>query len=307
MFFHFSPDFCNLPPKRKSPTERSEPVKVSKSKPQPTTRGQTAKKFCGVPNALTGTSPPTYREVIQHANHLRTAGLTEFAIAKQTSEEVEKVWRQVNPQLPIIASKSIANRVDRLLKAVKEIDQKKPKHSKKKTDLSENLDKLFDIASCNCDLPERDCKDDNIKCTVKDCVNVHLACLCPLKSKVPTEERQYLKSERQKIGSKGEFQLGSVDKKSIKKNVRKTRDIPSCSKSESPLTPELAFSSSSDQQQESCEEFSSEEFPVPTYNLVKLPRFAMELVRCDISSRIYILIRVVNGQQWLLMAVCMVC
>ena len=38
-----------------------------------------------------------------------------------------------------------------------------------------------------------------------------------LKFQVPIEEREYLKDQRQKIGPKGSFQLGPIDKDAVKR------------------------------------------------------------------------------------------
>ena len=42
---------------------------------------------------------------------------------------------------------------------------------------------------------------------------------------VPVEERQYLRDQRNKIGPKGSFQLGSVDKTAVKRDVNAGRKV----------------------------------------------------------------------------------
>jgi hypothetical protein len=42
---------------------------------------------------------------------------------------------------------------------------------------------------------------------------------------VPVEERQYLRDQRNKIGPKGSFQLGSVDKTAVKRDVDAGRKV----------------------------------------------------------------------------------
>ena len=67
------------------------------------------------------------------------------------------------------------------------------------------LDKLFDISFCKCKIelcPEK-------KCTCKD--NVHIKCVCPKERKLPVLELRFLKSQRDKVGSIGQLQIGNPD------------------------------------------------------------------------------------------------
>ena len=108
------------------------------------------------------------------------------------------------------------------------------------------------------------------------------------------EERVYLKDQRMKCGPKGSFQLGTIDKswlqKDQKKQARKQEtEISTCTESELPGTSGASPShsiSSAEVIISSDSDFVPEASSSTAYNLIKTPRFAMELVRGDISSRL---------------------
>ena len=105
------------------------------------------------------------------------------------------------------------------------------------------------------------------------------------------EDRVYLKDQRGKIGPKGTLQLGPTDKTAIKK-CRREGERLSQQKSMN-ISPPIA--STSYVQDDSSHSYSSSEIEdykqldgplqVP-YNLTKIPRYALELVRGDISSNL---------------------
>ena len=74
-----------------------------------------------------------------------------------------------------------------------------------KNNFMKKLDKVFDISFCKCKIelcPEK-------KCTCKD--NVHIKCVCPKERKLPVLELRFLKSQRDKVGSIGQLQIGNPD------------------------------------------------------------------------------------------------
>jgi hypothetical protein len=81
-------------------------------------------------------------------------------------------------------------------------------------------DKLFDIAACCCQLPALPCHSKYVFCNEENCTKQHLVCECPLQQKVPMEERAYLKDQRSKVGTKGAFQMGPVDRAAATKQAR---------------------------------------------------------------------------------------
>ena len=111
---------------------------------------------------------------------------------------------------------------------------------------------------------------------------------------VSIEDRAYLKDQRGKIGPKGTFQLGPTDKTAIKK-CRREGERLSQQKSMK-ISPPIA--STSYVQDDSSHSYSSSPSDVTEdykqldgplqvpYNLTKIPRYALELVRGDISSNL---------------------
>jgi len=79
---------------------------------------------------------------------------------------------------------------------------------KKVTSFTEKLDKLFDILSCKCLIYS--CSD--AKCPDEQCaIQAHISCECPKASKIPAIELSFIKDQRDKIGSKGQKQIGLKD------------------------------------------------------------------------------------------------
>ena len=122
------------------------------------------------------------------------------------------------------------------------------------------------------------------------------------KKKCPIEEREYLRDQRSKIGPRGSFQLGPTDKGAAKRrklSATKVRQYDAYNKKQQ-LQEESVFAtvsseqiSHSDSSQSSAEDksdsvLSTRSFPASseTYSDLKTPRFGMELVRGDVSSRL---------------------
>lgn len=71
--------------------------------------------------------------------------------------------------------------------------------------LEEKLDRLFDISACTCKLPIHTCDDAAVKCSQENCQTRHIICTCPPTKKVPLEDREYLRDQREKAGPRGSF------------------------------------------------------------------------------------------------------
>lgn len=112
---------------------------------------------------------------------------------------------------------------------------------------------------------------------------------------VPVEEREYLKDQRTKIGPKGSFQLGPIDRDALKRSRREFQrlrfdSIASTSTDQDDIFPQHQSSSTS--ATTSASEENEEEYSQPSgilkgvYCRLPLHRYAMELVRGDVSSRL---------------------
>jgi len=186
------------------------------------TRNDSARKFCGQPSPLDRTEPPTTRQVIQYSYFLQNSqpDAKDYEIAKLIAREVIEIWQQVNPRLPLYEEYYVVKLVDKVcFEKAKEINRKSLSTAQEQN-LEDKLDKLFDISACTCKLPIRPCDDTSVKCRKDDCRTLHIICTCPPKKKVPVEEREYLRDQRAKIGPKGCFQLGPVDKDATKRDQR---------------------------------------------------------------------------------------
>ena len=111
---------------------------------------------------------------------------------------------------------------------------------------------------------------------------------------VPVEEREYLKDQRTKIGPKGTFQLGPIDRDALKRSRRESQrlrfhPIASTSTDQDDTFPQYQSSTSATT---SASEETEEEYSQPRgilqgpYSRLPIHRYAMELVRGDVSSRL---------------------
>ena len=270
------------------------------------TRSIHEKKFCGMPSPLEKTEPPTTRQVIQYSYFLKNSQpcLKEYDIAKVIADDVIEIWKAVNPRLPLYDKYYIVKLVNKAcFKKAKKINWKSLA-SAQALHLERKLDRLFDISACKCDLPIQPCDANAVKCTKENCNNQHIVCLCPQQIKVPLEERQYLKDQREKIGPKGSFQLGPVDMTAVKRDqkaadakerfqaqhLKQKEDdfatFASTSSQEIPIEDIGSNNFSNSDEKEEDDEFRPAKQPSGAYSYLKTPRYAMELVRSDVSSNI---------------------
>ena len=133
------------------------------------------------------------------------------------------------------------------------------------------------------------------------CQIQHIICTCPPNKKVPVEEREYLRDQRAKKGSKGSFQLGPIDKAAVKRDKRTPAEAERLQKQTQkqqevdvvtcvPTSHNICFESGSEKSGEpsgsEAEEFKPVRKPSGTYNLLKTPRYAIELIRGNVSSNL---------------------
>ncbi|XP_065681356.1 uncharacterized protein LOC136095023 [Hydra vulgaris] len=211
------------------------------------TRMKSEKKILCGPCELSTTDPSTFRQ--------------------QISNNIKSIWATVNPRLPLLTDKSINRKVKDLLVLVKGINRKYGKASAKRN-LDANLDKLFDISACSCSLDLFPCSDRKVS------------------------YRAYLRDQRKKSGPKGAYQLFSVDRLSVKRiqSLDKERQKIShklVNEDESLIAQvNLIEETSGLTNTEDEGEWKPVNNPIGKYNLVKLSKFAMELVRNECSSNV---------------------
>ncbi|HKU33678.1 MAG TPA: hypothetical protein VJR22_07525 [Candidatus Nitrosotalea sp.] len=258
------------------------------------TRHRAKEWYGGGPSELEVTDPSTYRQVIQYFYYLQQVHDPESDInffVRQITHDLKAIWSSINPRLPLITDKSIHRKVRDLVCLVKDINRKHGKANQKRN-LDDNIDKLFDISACSCPLESVSCGDCRVKCKMDDCSQDHIICICPFIAKVPQEDRAYLRDQRMKTGPKGSYQMSSVDFAA----VRRDRKSEQSNSRKRWLEVNAEVEDSSDQSTDVCEmdetsthaevddNWQPKRNTVGEYSTLKLPRYAMELVRGDCSS-----------------------
>ena len=106
-----------------------------------------------------------------------------FGISKLIAKDVIDIWKAINPRLPLVKEISVVNKVKILcFQKAKQINRKHLPAAQTKF-WKENLDTLFDISSCSCNLPILSCDNINVKCTKENCQTKYIICTCPLTKK----------------------------------------------------------------------------------------------------------------------------
>jgi len=178
--------------------------------PKKKTRSVSGDKYAGIPCDLPDSDLPTHRDVASYFYFVR---LTEKDYPTQVNLVIDRiigVWQDCNPRLPLLEKKTVYDKLKHFLDKVKTYDKKQMKLAAKKLLLLQKV-KLFDIAACDCSLPQVTCDDPVARCNAANCVKKHFMCQCPVKLKIPVEDREYMKDQRQKVGTRGNFQMRGRD------------------------------------------------------------------------------------------------
>ena len=132
---------------------------------------------------------------------------------------VMTLWTGINPRMEraMVKEKEVVRKVFTLwerLECVSSGGKKKVKGKKKrgkqynlKEDFVSNLDRLFDICSCHCQILS--CVDSG--CPTSCLARVHIACSCPKESKIPLLELEFIYDQRRKLGVRGKMMIGGKD------------------------------------------------------------------------------------------------
>ena len=141
-------------------------------------------------------------------------GSTSSDIADKLAPKIVDKWKQNNPELVLIAVKSINNKIIRLISTAQDI-RLKNLNKKQKDNFYQKLDKLFDLLVCQC--PIEDCPGDS--CRKKTCPGVHVDCSCERKDRIPAIELEFVRDQREKVGHKGKMYMGKPDKEEAKRQA----------------------------------------------------------------------------------------
>jgi len=169
-------------------------IKIPKNSKSYFTRSVCKTFYGGTPNeTLQLTFVHTAQLFVSAQYQHKIVDITERA--EYISTELRKQWGRVNSELPLISVYSATLRVKLLIEKVNSINQKKVSSAAVNA-MDEKLDSLFDISACNCDLPVCECSDREVNCKLKNCMLVHIVCQCNKENRVPTEERQCMKDQK---------------------------------------------------------------------------------------------------------------
>jgi hypothetical protein len=187
-------------------------------------RSSVVDKYGGSPCELPESDLPTFTDI---ARYFYFVSLSESDYNTQihlVKWRLMEVWAKCNPRLPLLEKSVVFNRLKKFVDKVKSYNQKYMKPAPKKVFLAKK-DKLFDISVCICTLPTVPCNSKYIRCDVVNCQTEHIACECSPELRVPVEEREYIRDQRSKIGTRGTFQLGSVDRIDVAKEKAKEQRL----------------------------------------------------------------------------------
>ena len=170
----------------------------------------------GPSKPMTETELPTLRDVLaagilqkESCSNVSQVDMLQFTrtLTKQILAVYHKANSQFKPGLILITEKSIVNKVERKWTEVISLVNRKVKSTvKKKEVFMKNMDKLFNIFYCKCEIItcfQRGCKED---CLLK----LHIICDCPRDHKIPLLEIPFVKDQREKIG-RGKLEMGGID------------------------------------------------------------------------------------------------
>ena len=174
-----------------------------------------------------------------------------LGISKLIAKDVIDIWKAVNLRLPLLKEISVVNKVKiPCFQKAKQISRKHQPAAQTKF-WKEKLDTFFDISSCSCHLPILSCDNINVKGSKDNCQTKHIICTCPL-TKKPTKSMKISPPIASTFYVQGDSSHFYSSSPSDETGDYKQLDSP---------------------------------LQVP-YNLTKIPRYALELVRCDIFSNL---------------------
>ena len=171
--------------------------------------------FVGTPEELPLADLPTRRNVLQkmmleklndprYERHIPT-----MELAGKTGRAVLSLWTQMNTQMTraLVKEKEVIRRVFLLWTRMEEVTsggKKKASGKRKKYGQAgeerkaflANLDKLFDIVSCQC--PMLSCSEFGCSDDCKD--RIHINCSCHKENRIPALELEFINDQRSKTG-----------------------------------------------------------------------------------------------------------
>jgi hypothetical protein len=185
-------------------------------KKKPTTRAKSNEKFGGSAEELPTTDLPTHSDIARYFYLVCSEEKDFHNQIVLVKEKVKEVWFKCNSRLPLIEDRSVYNKLKRFLDKVRKCNRDKTTVAVK-DNLLKSQDKLFDISACTCELPILACDSKFVRCTKENCDQQHCVCECPPESRIPAEDRFYMRDQRAKTGTRGAYQMGRLVKRPLPK------------------------------------------------------------------------------------------
>lgn len=159
-------------------------------------------------------------------------------LARKVGKAVRSIWMNCNSKLvgAVLKENEVVRRVFMLWNRMEEVASggkkkanKKGKRrskygsaTKEREEFFKDLDQLFDILSCTC--PIKTCAESS--CSSSCTLRFHIKCSCPMESKIPYLELEFIYDQRTKTGVKGKLQIAGKDTvESARQRKAEQRDI----------------------------------------------------------------------------------
>jgi hypothetical protein len=194
--------------------------------PKKKTRSASGETFGGSPCQLPTSDLPTNGDVARYFYLLKDHESDFSSQISLIENELRQIWANCNPRLPVIQKTSVHVKLRRFLDKVRLFDRKKNLKAAAQKVLVAKKDKLFDISACSCDLETFPCDSPLVRCSTVNCQTAHIICVCPPEHRIPAEERKYLRDQRAKTGTKGSYQMGSVDRLAAARDKARQKKEP---------------------------------------------------------------------------------
>jgi hypothetical protein len=273
--------------------------------------------FIGTGREMLPSELPTLRDVLRYGLLLReqsgenVRNYPAATLAKDIYPTVLEKWELANScfVVPILNSRvTVLKKIEENWEKAKNISLGRGKLEVKEAFIA-ILDKLFDILNCKCEI--KLCSEFEGPCPGgADCkYEVHISCSCSKDMKIPVKELVFINSQRKKVGSVGQHQIGLPDlpehRRQTKKQTRQEDELRRISeykqkrKEELTLQPNEVISSDEDEEPTDVtgEEFEDplnipwDDSDVPStsstsqYNTLQLRNVALQSIRYCVGVR----------------------
>ena len=153
-----------------------------------------------------GKEPMSMRDVVGHFKFLEAKNeYSAVQLSMKLNDDLRASWAALS-EVQLRPVKATGLKVTRLLKKIADIKHGRrgryqkptPKAEQIARSMARELDDLFDITACKCELVIVPCAHREVKCRTENCQSEHLLCYCPIP--IPRKYRQYIRFRRTGLG-----------------------------------------------------------------------------------------------------------